>query len=189
MKIEWSKITYPVIAGLILIFFGWLFNLLKPFFKFILSLFNSIYLFLKISIPIWILLIILAAAIIILFIYRVIKETLSEFPISWKEYTSDNFFGIKFRWGYNNIDNSIDWICCYCPSDDTELIINRDRYNLVFKCETCGKEYEPIEVYNGKYIYFSNFIDRVKRQIIRKIDTGEWEIVVEKAKQKINQGK
>ena len=68
-------------------------------------------------------------------------------------------------------------MACFCPQDDTQLIFKLPGVVdtlATIECESCGKIYGH---YDGSQ---QNLISAIKRQIDRKIRSGEWREVVAK---------
>ncbi|HYW04184.1 MAG TPA: hypothetical protein VFA86_09600 [Gammaproteobacteria bacterium] len=85
-----------------------------------------------------------------------------------QRYRQDHFLGLRWRWRYRHGAPTGIW--CYCPGDDTQLIYNYSQVDneVTFHCETCGKRYGS---FAGDYSYVRGLI---RRQIDRKLRTGEW---------------
>ncbi len=93
-------------------------------------------------------------------------------------YKCDNFLGIKWRWSY--FSGQITNLWAYCPQCDTMLVYEEvgslydpDRKTLLY-CETCGcnrLDHQGDEDY---------LVQKIRRQIDRKIRTGEWADVVDR---------
>jgi hypothetical protein len=93
-------------------------------------------------------------------------------------YKSDIFYEILWRWEYTpsgDIDDNS--IICFCRDDDTTLVYQDiqspfraldDIKKVAFCCETCGKQ---SAIHDGTV---QEVIRKVRRQIERKIRTGEW---------------
>ena len=89
----------------------------------------------------------------------------------WSTYTSDEFFGLRWRWRYAGGDIVDAWT--FCPSCDLQVYPrNASAYSSVdriaFKCESCGRELatmdEPYEAVK----------DRAIRFIQQRLRTGAW---------------
>jgi hypothetical protein len=152
-----------ITVGTIIIFIGIIITAVfeevrTPLFDFV----KHVYLVIntKISLPIWIIVLILASA---------LKHLFSKFTIQrepeWLQYTKDTFFGVVWRWEYSG--NRIVQPIAYCPEDDTQLTVDRDAILpiLNFTCDTCGKDYGEFE---------EEYSDRVMRQIDQKVRNGPW---------------
>jgi hypothetical protein len=86
----------------------------------------------------------------------------------WMTYLSDHFYGTRWRWQFTESGNSIVRLTPYCPVDDTQLVGVTGYLSVHLKCETCSQEWGP---FSGSGV---NLEDAVKRQIDRKLRTGEW---------------
>lgn len=87
----------------------------------------------------------------------------------------DLIFGMCWRWGYSSSKADIERLWCFCPHDDTELL-SEGFYSQSFRCETCKRKFGPFEDTQG------DLFGMVKRQIHRKLRSGEWKAIVEKFK-------
>lgn len=92
-------------------------------------------------------------------------------------YNHDTFLGLKWRWSYISGNPVNAW--AFCPHCDTMLVYSNigsffdgDR-KTVLTCETCGQD---MLHHNGEKDYL---VEKIHRQIDRKIRTGEWERIVE----------
>ena len=94
-------------------------------------------------------------------------------------YKQDSFLGLKWRWSYVSGSPVNAW--AFCPHCDTMLVysVNGSFYDAdrttVLSCETCGQE---MLHHKGDKEYL---VEKIHRQIDRKIRTGEWELIVERA--------
>ncbi|MFM2075190.1 MAG: hypothetical protein RJB34_1495 [Pseudomonadota bacterium] len=92
-------------------------------------------------------------------------------------YTHDTFLGLKWRWSYISGSPTNAW--AFCPECDTMLVYSElGRYfdpvqKTVLTCETCCKDMLNHE---GDRAYL---VEKIHRQIDRKIRTGEWKHIVE----------
>ncbi len=92
---------------------------------------------------------------------------------SWKDYKEDRFYGMLWRWSYWGREVIDLW--CFCPVCDTVLVYGEDRHvgTTTFSCETCNR-LTGQEAGDKDYVFA-----KVKRQIDRKIRTGEWSKALE----------
>jgi len=87
----------------------------------------------------------------------------------WRKYTEDTIGGIVWRWKYGFGGEPTD-LCPYCPLDDTLLVWSRPTIGQVeFHCDSCNARFGPF-----KGLDREDSDEAVKRQIDRKIRTGEW---------------
>jgi len=113
-------------------------------------------------------------------IVRIIRTFIpktEELGPSAKDYTTDNFFGVLWRWSYLYSDD----LAGFCPNCQTRLVIRReygygDGDKTSFYCETCNKNRATLD--GDRQFAFGT----VWRQIERKINTGKWKEVVEMKK-------
>ncbi len=87
-------------------------------------------------------------------------------------YSEDIFFGVKWRWkfAFNEICN----LGCFCPDCNMELIPKSERnpYVCALYCEKCKKYFSDLSSDNE--LPGNELIEKVKREIRKKIRTGEW---------------
>lgn len=92
-------------------------------------------------------------------------------------YTHDTFLGLNWRWSYISGRPVNAW--AFCPDCDTMLVYSElGSYfdpirKTVLTCETCSKDMLNHE---GDRDYL---VEKIHRQIDRKIRTGEWKRIVE----------
>lgn len=89
-----------------------------------------------------------------------------------RDYKKDEFSGVVWRWNFKS-NGQIDDLACFCPQDDTQLVFTMHApYESTFRCETCGTAY-------GSYLGMDvDITPQIKRQMQRKIRSGEWRKVV-----------
>jgi len=90
----------------------------------------------------------------------------------WRFYTSDTFFGLRWRWRYLS-DGGIHDVCTFCPRCDYQVYAaNVSPYQVVdrigFRCDSCG----------GQLAEFDESVrsleDKVTRFIQQKLRNGTW---------------
>ncbi|HEY1122278.1 MAG TPA: hypothetical protein VGE67_11790 [Haloferula sp.] len=120
-----------------------------------------------------ILLILLAAALLVIL---AVEFVLAKRRPSKNDYTADRLNGVEWRWSYKNGGPTDVW--CYCPTC-SQILVYQHQFNYTdisttFTCENCSTQWlhQP-----GKK---EEAVNRVMRQILRKLDTGEWLQVVSK---------
>lgn len=88
---------------------------------------------------------------------------------AWRRYREDHFLGMHWRWHYKG--GQPEAIRCYCPQDDTQLTYHYSQTDneVHFHCETCDRIYGS---FAGDAAYVRGVI---RRQIQRKLRTGEWQ--------------
>ena len=88
---------------------------------------------------------------------------------AWRRYREDHFLGMRWRWDYKNSQPQN--VRCYCPEDDTQLTYHYSQTDneVIFRCETCERIYGS---FAGDVSYVRGVI---RRQIQRKLRTGEWQ--------------
>jgi len=103
----------------------------------------------------------------------ILKAKLSQ-TLHWKSYTSDNFYGVTWRWRYSYTDD-IFGLHCFCPKCymlvDPHHNYLMNRYD--FYCKRCASLKGYLETRD------SNLNEIIIREVDRTIRSGEW---VEKVK-------
>lgn len=101
-------------------------------------------------------------------IFVIIKNIDSE--LHWDDYKQDNFFGVRWHWHWGSYGNGIQSLFPLCPNcmyelSEIESVYMRESTGL--QCEKCGfcKDFS---------INISDLLERVKKEIRRKIRTGEY---------------
>ncbi len=89
---------------------------------------------------------------------------------AWRRYREDDFLGMRWRWNYKGGEPQE--IRCYCPEDDTQLTYHYSQTDneVHFRCETCERIYGS---FAGDVSYVRGVI---RRQVQRKLRTGEWQM-------------
>lgn len=159
-------LVVPVLRGYVVIFLSWFWSGVVWFGKALIASY---------SLPGWVLLIILALALVgLINIYLAIKGESGE-P-EFKSYTEDFFHGAKWRWSW--LGNQISNLWCFCPRCDATLVYDdsscRIYYSDVrktdFICENCSHSVIA-SISGGDKEYATSAI---KREIGRRIRTGEY---------------
>jgi len=93
------------------------------------------------------------------------------------EYTTDTFFGLKWRWQYER--GHVVSICCFCPTCDLQLHpSDMSTYEVVpvigFRCDDCNTLVCAFEM------SYQKLEDRVERSIHKKLRSGEWRTCIGK---------
>lgn len=123
---------------------------------------------LNFSIPVWVIIIIIAIIYIILRIYLKINETKDEDESWYKNYSSDTYNGLLYEWRYDRIGNQIEMkditpICAECKGN----ILPKDvGYNTVLYCPNCNKTYKQLykEDYDSARVYFNNKLRKIIKE-------------------------
>ena len=94
-------------------------------------------------------------------------------PAHFTDYTEDTFFGVVWRWGYQQ--GQLLRPAGFCPACDTRLVYSEPFRGICVNliCEHCHKV-----VYEGEG-GLEDALNRVERQVERKIRSGEWQHIVE----------
>jgi len=160
MKPLVSKILPPLIVALIIYAASFVPVLWEP----LESLIACVWTFLldPVSTPAWILFLLSGASLTGL-VMLAVKLWPTSVP-TWHDYQSDRFHEVRWWWSYNPSPDPLP----FCPKDETRLVIDDQHYAFRLQCETCGEIWGPFQ---GK---FHQLQATVKRQIERKIRTGEW---------------
>lgn len=93
---------------------------------------------------------------------------------TWKDYTKDEFFGLKWRWRYR-ADDTIGDICTFCPICDFQVFPrparpypNNQGSSITYDCDGCGEHLADVaEDPNA-------LENKVERSIQQKIRAGTW---------------
>jgi len=81
--------------------------------------------------------------------------------LDWHTYTSDIFFGLRWRWRYS-IYSGIYNLCSFCPNCDYQI------YHYDSRCDSCGK------ILDQSYESQDALEDKVERLIQQKLRNGTW---------------
>jgi len=159
-----------VVGGLILALLSWF----TPFLSWVGSLFSAVWAHVvsSISVPRWLFYPLVVVSLVCV-IVGIVKLFGKKDPR--RQYTSDIFHGMNWRW-YLDGNLHPHNLRCFCPEDSTRLVYSNDSLwerSATFHCETCGRRWGPID---GNQ---HDAIAMIERQIERKINTGEWKQVVE----------
>ena len=89
---------------------------------------------------------------------------------SYKSYTSDEFYGLKWRWKYDRFDE-IYGLCIFCKTCDYQIFAVDDTYRgrATFNCEDCGEK-----TYCKEGVYMDELENRVIRSIQKKLRSDSW---------------
>lgn len=91
--------------------------------------------------------------------------------LTWLTYTSDSFFGVRWRWKY--INNAVGELTTFCPNCDYQVFPeDASAYSAIdriaFRCDSCQRE---LATFNESY---SALKSKVERFIHQKIRNGTW---------------
>ena len=159
----WERAAAGIIVGLVLWLLSWAFGLLpRPanLVKNVASLLLT-----NLSVPCWT--VILLCLICTPTIWRLVVR-LRKRKAPFRSYCEDCFLEVRWRWNYS-VWNHVVELQCFCIDDDTELSLSNSFGQTHLRCETCGRSYGP---FDGSRAYLW---DAARRQVERKIRTGEWE--------------
>ncbi len=169
----WSKvISTGVIAGI-----GILITYLSVVFPTFLNFIKSIWawLFQITDIAHWLLILISIPCVLVCCVIFLWLKSLLATEHSFQSYISDNFFGLKWRWFYNNeIEISDDDVHCFCPRCDHQLVPQDVSCYKVYPqfrydCPDCGYSVGTI---SGNYKQLRH---KVILKVQKNIRTGEWQ--------------
>lgn len=129
---------------------------------------------LNFSIPVWVIIIIIAIIYIILRIYLKINETKDEDESWYKNYSSNKYNGLLYEWKYNKIGNQIGMkdvtpICEKCRGNVLPKDVNY--YKTVLYCPNCDRTYKKPdeEEYNSARVYFNNKLRKIIEEHNQKV--------------------
>lgn len=100
-------------------------------------------------------------------------QSMSRAPemLTWKMYTTDKFFGLRWRWTWGS--NGLFNLLAYCPRCDYQVSVEYRTFypattGVVFRCDLCGcdvgESREPLD----------QMQDKVERFIHQKVRTNTW---------------
>ena len=111
----------------------------------------------------------------IFILFNIIKKSLfGKTYATYTTYTEDMFYGIKWRWYWE--DAGIENLWCFCPECEYELSYQEESSyrhkvynapNLILICDHCSKEH-PFQDYDKDHL-----LSIIEREIWRKIRIGE----------------
>ncbi|MCF8044161.1 MAG: hypothetical protein K9K65_15170 [Desulfarculaceae bacterium] len=128
----------------------------------------------KIQLPVWLVtLLSLVSLIVAIRIIVALSRSKQEDERPWHDYKSDNFLGVDWRWDYD-VFGRMTTPLAFCPDDQTALVFEIPQFqgDIFLRCDCCGKRT------NTSRSDATDVENTVKRLAVRKIDTGEWEQVV-----------
>lgn len=131
-------------------------------------------------VPHWLLgsLILIALIAVLMFISNISKVVLPDenpygnvVPVvpDWHSYRDDDFFGLRWRWGYDN--NMIQRPMPFCPICDYQLLPDNTMMfagSVCFHCDSCRKNVATLPE------SWDSLQSKVGRFIEQKIRTGKW---------------
>jgi len=91
---------------------------------------------------------------------------------TWKSYTTDDFFGLRWRWSYATGGHPLD-LTSFCPHCDFQVYAeNISSFRIVdhidFRCESCGRRLGEFEESYG------SLENKVIRFIQQKLRNNTW---------------
>ena len=128
------------------------------------------------SVPVWVIvLVVLLALPTVLFLAALIWKRLfpsQSSPPSWKLYTSDIYFGLRWRWRYLDEGHIYD-MHSFCPHCDFQVYARdvssyRVISHIAFSCESCGQQLGDFQE------SLESLENKIKRFIQQKIRNGTW---------------
>lgn len=138
-------------------------SFLKLLSRHLVSLANS-----KVTIPIWLLGVLVIGSLLFVAVVVLVLLDSRRARLTWKDYRTDTFHDMVWRWGYGSTPSEVEGLCCFCPHDDTQLVYSEEYDRTSFVCETCHKRFGPVP---GDRFHV---LSMVTRQIHRKLRTGGW---------------
>jgi hypothetical protein len=171
----WSKVIASLIillCGVILSFFkGW-WPIIGQFTGVILSWFRNYS-----TIANWVFVLFIFCAIVVIGLLVIITWAIfskNNTEQNWRSYTTDEFFGIRWRW-HLNANGAVDGIHSFCPGCDFQVFPRNVSYfgtsapRIAFKCDDCGRNIGEFE------IPYEEMESRVERLIQKSIRAGTWQ--------------
>jgi hypothetical protein len=104
-------------------------------------------------------------------VWRSIFPTKAQGP-SWRDYTTDIFFGLRWRWKYFS-DGGIYDAVTFCPHCDFQVFSQdvssyRVIEHIMFRCDSCGRHLGEFQE------SFSSLENKTKRFIQQRLRNGSW---------------
>lgn len=95
--------------------------------------------------------------------------------LGWEAYTSDVFFGLRWRWQYSRT-SQIHSLHCFCPHCDFQVFpLNVSSYafqdKILFRCDSC---HNSLGIFEESY---SSLESKATRFAQQKIRNGTWDTV------------
>lgn len=168
-----SKVIAGVISVLATAVWGYSHNWFQPIGAFLLQIYSLA--LSKSNVPNWLLVIMLTITFLVVLSFLAILWKVV-FPSirgeTWKSYTTDTFFGIKWRWEYFD-SGGIYNLVTFCPDCGYQVYAKnisafRAIDHIGFQCESCGKPMGDFEMSSDA------LNNRVERYIHQKIRNGAW---------------
>jgi hypothetical protein len=104
--------------------------------------------------------------------YWLFAETETNQSADWRSYTTDDFFGLRWRWRYESSGTPVD-ITCFCPRCDYQVY--PDNYSpfrrfgeIKFQCDSCGSGLAEFEE------SYQSLENKVARFIQQKLRNKTW---------------
>ncbi len=167
-----NSLISQVVSGLLVAAVIGVFSFVPDAFKYVVAVLSGLWIHLldTSSFPNWSVYLLVLMGIHTL-VYWIIRATKSKKP-NIKSYSHDSFLGVKWRWSYISGRPFGAW--AYCPTCDTQLVYSNvggmfdPEQKTVLTCETCSCDMLHHE---GDKDYL---VEKIHRQVERKIRTGEW---------------
>jgi hypothetical protein len=91
---------------------------------------------------------------------------------SWRSYTTDNYFGLRWRWKYYQ-DGGIYDVYTFCPHCDFQVFpYDASGYRIIdrigYQCDSCGRDLGQVDESRD------SLENKVIRLIQQKLRTGLW---------------
>ena len=95
---------------------------------------------------------------------------------AWRSYTTDCFFGLRWRWQYG-VSGRVEKLLCFCPRCDYQVYpVNVSPYAIVdeiaFSCDSCGSNLATLQ---ESPVSLADKVIRTIHQKIRRT-TGEFKL-------------
>ncbi|WP_397411143.1 hypothetical protein [Polaromonas sp.] len=128
------------------------------------------------QVRIWVLVVLALPVILLLFLIVIVIWGLwsnsSVNQPTWTTYTTDMFFGLRWRWRY--VDGSIDRLNTFCPHCDYQVFPQRaSAYEVIdriaFKCDSC---HQSVGTFDESYDQLQG---KTERFIQQKLRNNTWQ--------------
>lgn len=107
----------------------------------------------------------LCLVVIVVVFLAVIKEKLFN---SWRNYTSDTFFDLKWYWKFCPTEGSVENLHSCCSKCSYQIYPDSNYSNTTYECDQCGYRVGPLNGSND------DIESKVRRSIYQKLRLNTW---------------